>query len=402
MIRYGVAIPEIPQTESNSPINGGLWASIAGEPARRYEHIKALDSGVIWMLDAPSPIRNMLLKRNNFNEQSGVVYNTFLRTSIKQISEEIFQQPAHVLPSEKSEVISSIFSNVMTFATKSGITLPEKYKNYMLNQMIGRSILGKSNIDINIHNAFMACATHQRASVGNKIIENDDAITLRRNRFIHGKELLTKPVPEDAPWRLVPSAQLPTGRNMATWIESIQSPFFVQCDWHDWQRDVSDVVVDNDSCQRQWWTDVEWKTFREWGNFTVKSILVCDAPWKQANYSKYLPENPMSAISYSAGLFAEQLWIGLTAGHMTNNSSLTPVLYGPTAAWLRAYDRMTMLHFALTLFRQGIRITSYSAGSVVARSRDKKDTQDILNAAIDCGLIPSASKWHEIKGSHGF
>ena len=71
--------------------------------------------------------------------------------------------------------------------------------------------------------------------------------------------------------------------------------------------------------------------------------------------------------------------------------------YTARAAWLRAIDRMQMFDYAQKMqSRRGVTLISYGMGNVVVRVPEG-GTKNILDMAVDIGLMPPMAGFNQAK-----
>jgi hypothetical protein len=146
---------------------------------------------------------------------------------------------------------------------------------------------------------------------------------------------------------------------------------------------------------REWLTDVEWRIVRQYADVELRAAMVCEQGYESLDsYAAMLPKAGANELSYSLGLVAEQVWTALMnkqprAGRITG--------YTARAAWLRAIDRMQMFDYAQKMqSRRGVTLISYGMGNVVVRVPEG-GTKNILDMAVDIGLMPPMAGFNQAK-----
>ena len=146
---------------------------------------------------------------------------------------------------------------------------------------------------------------------------------------------------------------------------------------------------------REWLTDVEWRVVRQYADVELRAAMICEQGYESlGGYAEKLPQGAMDELSYSLGLVAEQVWTALMnkqprAGRITG--------YTARAAWLRAIDRMQMFDYAQKMqSRRGVTLISYGMGNVVVRVPEG-GTKNILDMAVDIGLMPPMAGFNQAK-----
>jgi hypothetical protein len=107
----------------------------------------------------------------------------------------------------------------------------------------------------------------------------------------------------------------------------------------------------------------------------------------------YLGE--LSDFSYSLGLLAESVWIGLST-RSVNPQTRSKTLVSPRACWLKASDRFMTLTSAMMLSSAGFEVTSYGYGGVTVFI-EEENIASLIDIAPHAGLSVPVNIIEKIK-----
>lgn len=367
------------------------WASVSGEPARRVQSVHELPSDVLWLTN---------LTWNNFFKAGLTRHPNFrsdgwLRTMFGQIASELGVHTSDVSADITVSAMSAIAQRVANIAIDD---YKVKIKAARLNEDFAAALkTPTSSLPEAFYPFFESIADHPSVSVIQtaNYSASSPTVTLRRNRLVHASQVLATPVPPDTGWEL----ERAVGTGSDQWLESITNPFLVRCSVSNVNPMVAEVLSWGSGSRqvREWLTDIEWRIVRELGDVTVHAALLCTKEAQVLPQAAMLPTGPISALSYTLGLVAEQIWTAMVS-RMRHKDSLR---YSAKAAWLRARDRMSMFDYAQRLHARGVVVMSYGVGNVVARYPEG-GLRRTLDIATDLSLMPPASKFTEarLEGAH--
>lgn len=368
-----------------SSIEGG-WASVEGEQAQRFLSIHELPSDVYWFtnLSFHDFYSMNLFQHPSFRNEG------WLRTSFRQIAHELGLDTG-ASPDVAVRNIALVASRVVSLAKR--------------NAIVTRLHSGKFNEDINIgtgidftaisrtpdlaQRAFDNIAEHAAVSVlkGSNYEAGQKTITLRANRVFHARKILQSPVPHGISWTL---RHPEFGGHDHDALDALETPFLLNITVSDVNPLVSEVLSFGSGAKapREWITDTEWRVIRDIADIQINAVLVSTEPARISKLASFLPSGRLDELSYSCGLFAEQLWTSLTN---PVKQRMNGKHYAAIAAWYRAIDRSTMFQYAQKLHSRGLSILSYGVGAITLRYPDN-GLGAILEAGIDLGLLPPISK----------
>jgi hypothetical protein len=367
------------------------WASVGGEPAVRISSIHDLSSDVLWVTNLTEEqfYRAQLTSHPNFRSEG------YLRSSLRHIYSELGVDPLVVSPDTVTETLSTVVQRTVDFArTRYGIKPRGKALNedfaYVLNAP-------RSQISAELYTMFEGSAQHSyvRTVTTNSFLNNGQALTLRRNRLVHARELLTMPVPPDTQWEYISRDRLPSSkRDIESMLSQSNTAFLVCCEVKRINPAVAEVFSIGSGARtiRNWLTDVEWRRALEWAEIEYNGVLLCGAPSTPAPQHEALPQGEYAPLSFTCCLTAEQIWTALT---MKRGGRDEP-RYTAAAAWLRAMDRMAMFSFAQKLHARGLTVWGYGGGNVVVMYPEG-GLRHALDVTTDVGLLAPANKLLEAK-----
>jgi hypothetical protein len=370
------------------------WASISGAAAIRISSIHDLDSVVLWITNLTEEqfYRAKLTSHANFRSEG------YLRSTLRHIANELGVDTHCVSADVVVSVLSTIAQRVVTYAqTHYGITPNGKA---LTDDFAIALRVPRSKIASGIHNLFEGSAQHAyvRTVHANAHLNHGTALTLRRNRLAHAKELLALPVPPDSHWEYISCDKLPSNKqNIESMLEQSNTAFLVRCNTRNINPSVADVFSVGSGAKviREWLTDIEWQQAREWADIEYIGLLRCNAPSAPVPQADALPSDPYASLSFTCGLVAEQVWTAMT---MRRKSNTDEPRYTAAAAWFRAMDRTVMFSYARNLHAKGLSVLEYGSGNVVVLYPDG-GLRHALDVSTDNDLLAPASKLVEARNN---
>jgi hypothetical protein len=379
----------------------GGWASLAGERAVRVSSIHDLSSDALWITNLTEEqfYRATLTAHPNFRSDG------YFRSTLRHIYSELGVDPLQVGPDTVVAVLASIAQRLLDLsAARYGVKIRSKGLNEDFALALGAP---RSTLAPEIYGLFAGAAQHAyvRAVATHSYVHNGQTLTLRRNRLLHARELLSAPVPPDAPWEYVPRSKLPVAKaDVEGMLEKTSSAFLVRCEVKNISPLIADVFSVGGGARmiRDWLTSIEWERARQWGEIDYKGVLLCSAASAALPQVAKLPAGDYAPLSFTLGLAAEQIWTAMAM----KRGPREDLKYTAAAAWLRAQDRMLMLAYAQRLHEAGLLIWGYGGGNVVVMVPDG-GLRHALDVTTDTGLLAPANKLLEarrlqpIRESHG-
>jgi hypothetical protein len=367
------------------------WASIGGEPAVRVSSIHDLSSDVLWITNLTEEqfYRAALTNHPNFRSEN------YLRSTVRHIYSELGVDPLYVSPDIVTSVLATVAQRVIDFAkARYGVNPRSKNLNEDFAHALGAT---RSQIAKDMYSMFEGSAKHSyvRTVVINSYLNNGQALTLRRNRLIHARELLGTAVPPDTQWEYIPRNKLPANKaDIESMLEQCNTCFLVRCEVRNVSPMVSDVFSIGSGAKdiRDWLTDIEWRHAREWADVEYNGLLLCTAPSEMLPQAKLLPGGDYAPLSFTSCIAAEQIWTAMTLKRGVRDEQR----YTAAAAWLRARDRTVMFSYAQKLHAKGLIVWGYGGGNVVVLYPEG-GLRHALDVTTDIGLLAPASKLLEAR-----
>lgn len=368
------------------------WCSIGGAHPVRVTSIHDLSSDVLWVTNLTEEqfYRAGLAGHPNFRSEG------YLRSTIRHIYSELGVDPLHVSPDAVVRVLATVVQRTIDVATQRyGVALRSKKA---LNEDFAVALgAPRSQIDAEMYSMFESCAQHAyvRTVITNNYLNNARALTLRRNRLVHARELLAHPVPQDTQWEYIPRHKLPaTTEAIEALLERTTTAFMVRGEVKNMNPMVAEVFSVGSGARviRDWLTDIEWAQARQWAEIEYQGVLMCASPSAPLPQASKLPTDDYAALSYTSCLAAEQIWTAMTM----RRGSREDLRYTAAAAWLRAKDRMAMFDYAQKLYSKGLTVSGYGVGIVVVLYPEG-GLRHALDVTTDIGLLPPASKLLEAR-----
>jgi len=368
------------------------WASVSGEAAVRITSIHDLDSAVLWITNLTEEqfYRAGLTGHANFRSEG------YLRSTLRHIYTELGVDPQFVSADVVASVLSTVAQRVLEQAEKQYKVTP---RSKALNDDFAFALNApRSQIAADMYSLFEGSAQHAyvRTVQTNTYINQGAALTLRRNRLLHARELLSLPVPPDTQWEYIPREKLPARQyDIETMLEQSNTAFLVRCNARNINPLVADVFSVGSGAKviREWLTDIEWQQAREWADIEYNGVLLCHAPSTAIPQAETLPDDSYAPLSITYGLIAEQVWTAMTMKRGTRGEAAR---YTAAAAWFRAMDRTVMFSYAQKLHAKGLTVWGYGGGNVVILYPEG-GLRHALDVSIDIGLLAPASKLLEAR-----
>jgi hypothetical protein len=362
------------------------WASISGEPARRISTVHELASDTLWITNLTEAqfFGAKLHAHPNFRSEG------YLRSSLRHLYSELGVDPIHVSSDKVARVLATVAQRVVDYGeTRLGVyprskALNEDFAAAMKTPM--------SQVPDDMYNVLRESAEHAyvRTLQSNTHVNGGKTLTLRRNRLLHARDLLSRLVPPDVRWDHLPAASLPKGEGaIERMLEKSGCAFLVDAEVSDVNPHVAEVFSIGGGARsiRRWLTDVEWRMAREWADIRYNGVLMCCEPSAAIAQRHCLPSGDYAPLSITCSLVAEQVWTAMTI----KRGGRDEPRYTAAAAWIRAFDRVAMFDYAQRLYALGLNVWGYGGGNVVIQYPEGglKRTLDVVT---DTGLLAPASK----------
>jgi hypothetical protein len=343
------------------------FASIAGRKPRRIESIGDLDSDIIW-------ISNLNFNESfdaNINRSPKMRRNDFLRVPIQRLAREIgvnlVDNPEHGVA-----LISEAINRLMTKASQVyGFYRPED----TLRNTLEKILLNKNSDFENqtvaqqaLNNAFQSF----QPCYGN-IPQGVQNVQFRWSRTHFANTILRMPYPKGE-WSVyqgrLPEKNKDRGKSsdMYDFLEDLgnSQPALCKIKVANISPEVDELLdfTYGTEC-REWMPIHEVIKLAEYAVVNIKNILVCEKYTTAKEEGLDLPdEGPVSDLSLSYGLLAENMWLSISSKQKTLRAGRHTEWVSARAVWLRAWDRVICLDAALEFKSQNFHVSSYGLGSV--------------------------------------
>lgn len=388
------------------------WACRAGGDPFRIPGVQALASDSLWIVNATFDEMNVAgLAQHAFFRGAN-----FLRLSVEAILGEMgmLAEDGHVAePDQAARVIADLFERQVRMLCLLTGTPRERWKppRSILRSAVRSHLmapddrLGDTLLDaVNESNqAFTRCRSSGRGG-GTKTALG----FLPVPRLEHARAVLDCPVPANSKWEPVepPNALA----DVSEWLKRNAAPMLIRATVENFEPSIGQLInfggvanvnqrqsqgrVYHEASTRQWITSDEARMFSHFADLTIHEA-VAFPQWTQV--SKAIPQvrqffervDPLDHLSYSVGLFAENLWTGLTLNleaHPTDRGLAANVI----APFLRSADRLNCLQYAIDVTSQDYEVMSFGVGrvGVFLREGPAGMTDEALRVAATAGLVP--------------
>src|SRR3989344_4737634 len=205
--KFGVAIFDNPKLRTAG------WCCLPGEGPSRFSSVPELSNSAMWItsLDfdefATKGRQHHHLRRSDY-----------LRTSLKQIGDDLGYQLDGAFAQETSSVLATIFSRTMQIAVKVyGWKDPlQALRDGLLSEDVRRAIAAAPETKDHMVSAFeSAYQSYSSPAMSSPFESNSVFVQLRRNRVHHATDVLSTLVPDEG-WRFDPGAG---SRSLDSWLD---------------------------------------------------------------------------------------------------------------------------------------------------------------------------------------
>lgn len=224
-------------------------------------------------------------------------------------------------------------------------------------------------------------------------------------RYDWASALLSEPLPLNDRLQSVAPQSLPhMGRDAAAlvdWAKELRQPLFAKIRIHALEDVMGKLLnygagalgVNSQSSvgkgyearnMREWCALPELETLSQAGDIEVLQVALATSGFKTPELSVF--SSRPAAVSYSYGLVAENLWVGLTRRPTPDGKTSRNL----STAWLQALDRMACLSIAERLHGMGMEIVNYGYGRITVVC-PKSLYQMIPQIAREHGLLYPAA-----------
>jgi hypothetical protein len=395
-VKFGCVMFDLQENHEGkmAPMPGSGWASVSGGSSFRIKNTGELSNEVKWL----SNLSQNTLWKSGAVKQPKLKHSSYLRTDVGQIMKELGLTPPKVPIAEVCEIISDLFNKVMRLAIEFyGL---KSFNQKELFSEIKMAILGDDrNISIHVDEA-LTRAYQDLVICEKPIIKSKQMfVTLKRPRYYHAKSIMDTTIPFwNGDWQFIGPDNLPTTtEKKLEYLMSLDRPFVVKVGINNFNYtknlnvDLSKLLSLGEALgeggkvkDRNWVCQPELLYLSRFADLNIDAAFVSDGYQNLSENIKLPYLGELSDFSYSLGLLAENVWIGL-ANRSVNPQTRTKTLVSPRACWLKASDRFMTMTSAIMLNSAGFLIASYGYGGVTVMINESQISQ-LIELAPHAGL----------------
>lgn len=376
------------------PMPGNGWASLEGAPAYRIKSSGELSNDVKWLTNLPQEI----FWKSGLVKQTKLKPSNYLKTDVGQIMKELGLLPSKYQILKICETLSLLFTKVMRLAIEfykiesfSQKDLPTEIRHKLFPDDKGISI----PIDEALLRAYQDFVICEKPIIKEKV----SYITLKRPRYFHAKSVLETSVPVHGDeWSFYAESDMPAStEEKLDFLMKKEKPFIAKVtilsfiDPSNMNVDLSKLLNLGEAIgeggkkkERNWVCQPEILYLSKFANLEISAAFVAEG-YQTLDKKISLPYlGELSDFSYSLGLLAECMWIGLSSRSVVPHTR-SKSLVSPRACWLKAADRFMTLTSAMMLSSAGFVVNSYGYGGVTVIVEDSKIAQ-LIEIAPHAGL----------------
>lgn len=389
--------------DKKNPHLGG-WASIAGaEPFRVSSHV-GLDNKIMWI----SNLDYQAFREFGLNSARNHRLSYYFYRTIDQVSADLgvsIRLDPTSAP-QAAQATSKIFDRVITLAETgythkteypfTGKTLTEDIRSAC--GLIDSSNRGPDFLESAFASAYQTdsfCATQNRQP-------DTSMIVLRRNRVDHFSKILKCVVPAEQNWKVLDLKTIKPGNAARIdYVLNTSHPVIAEItiDTSQCREDMVTLMAygsqsgmrSRASLLRTHATHPELLWLSKFCNVEISSIAVAKE-YVQPRPSSLMPpivmSDPLNALSYSAGLFAEIHFMAMAEATRRQNTNGNQIDKNISARnlWLRAYDRAEMFIYARRAMEAGFVVSGYAMGAL-RLTTDHRELPRVMEFALENGFV---------------
>lgn len=351
--------------DTSNPKKG--YASLAGQKAKEIESLGDLESDAIW-------ISNLNFSESfdaNINRSPKVRRNDFLRVPIQRLAREI---GLNIIsnPEKSVKLLSETINRLMLKASQIyGFHRPEDTLRKTLEKILLKNsdeIDTQSVAQNALNNAFLSFQPCY--GVSPQGVQN---VQFRWSRTHFANSMINMPYPQGE-WSMyqgvLPNKNKDRGKSsdLYVFLEELADSQPALC-----KINVVNILPEVDELLdftygtecREWMPIHEVLKLSEYAVVNIKNILVCERYTTAREQGLILPdEGPVSDLSFSYGLLAENMWLSIASQQKTLRAGKHNTWVSARAVWLRAWDRIVCLDAALQFKAKNYHVSSYGIGAV--------------------------------------
>ncbi len=386
------------------PSEGG-WACVDGGTPFTVTQAADLPSNVLWVTNTDW----MEFNAQGYNRIHNLRRVNFFRTPLKQIAADIGLSLDGANASTSIVPLSSVCARAARIADDAYRWRTDPFSTDSLADEIKAS-MPPDVPPIRILIPQLLAAYQKDSSVRCPWVSDTVYVTLRCNRVQYAQKILSTPIPDDA-WEEIPGHLLPeSDKDRLEFALNSERPVLaeVMVDVADTDPDEANLVAFGSNFGkrmpiRKWVSHIELLWLARFAHVKIHSLWL-SAAYRGLSEAYHLPsiltEDPYIALSYSAGLVAENQLQCLSSDYYTRSSRIPGNNYEVTAraVWLRAADRAQSFLLAKRVVEAGFYVSGYQMGSVMCRAR-RSDLTKLAEFCLAEGLMsPSIDQMMALYG----
>ena len=395
-IKFGCVMFDLQEDNEGKliPLPGSGWASLEGGTAFRIKSTGDLSNEVKWLTN----LSQNTLWKSGAVKQAKLKHSSYLRTDVGQIMKELGLTPPKVPIAQVCEIISEIFKKVMRLSIEFyGI---KSFSQKELFSELKLALLGDDR-NISLHVDESLSRAYQDLVICEKPLAKDKHlfVTLKRPRYFHAKSIIDTTIPFwNGDWEFFGPDNMPNNtEKKIEFLMKLERPFVAKVSINSFKYannfnldlskllDLGEAIGEGGKAKdRNWVCQPELLYLSKFADLNIDAAFVADG-YQSVSDNISLPYlGELSDFSYSLGLLAENVWIGL-ANRSVNPQTRTKTLVSPRACWLKAADRFMTMTSAMMLSSAGFIVTSYGYGGVTVMISESKIAQ-LIELAPHAGL----------------
>jgi hypothetical protein len=408
MIKTGAII-----FDTESPGSG--WVCEAGGDPFRMASIRTLPTDTVWLVSAGYDEMNEAgLAGHAFYRN-----DSFLRLKFSVIATEfgLYDDQSYFLPDVAAAKVAVIFERlVRLFCVVAGVSR-EHWKPHpfgLKNAIREMALPPDPVVDPLLHEATLESVQEFTRSLSRPSF-GSHLVALSLPRVEHARQVLSTMVPATDRFKRVKPPKGLAGASLSSWVIEQGGPILARTTLSNFEQQIGDVSNFGGiapkvrkgaafslqyTTTRQWLTGEELVLYSGSADVDVHEAIVferharlIDLPHVRDLFSRV---SEIDHLSYSLGLFFDNLWTGLVSSYATGPSRDRAV--NLIAPFLRSVDRIHCMSAAIRVSDQGHTVSGFGAGRVHLWLEKKELMQgEAVKVAALAGLIPPMLKY----GSEG-
>lgn len=373
------------------------WASKCGEESYRISNWSQLDNDYIWISNIPFKEYH----KYSFSKLGHIKESHYFRVPPSSIIKELKLENNL---DRATSIISKIFCRIAKIGQeKFGVNPSDnnavyRYANFFMNKILPSSFLEEpTEKNVSINQILESATQNYQNQIGMKP-NGYKAVNLQFPKNAYFQWIFSQKFPKNKSWKRVKfrEGSVEIGFEKGKEIPGTASTIKIFKKLSEENATLFNIKVksiepqfqsfatfgcgkDTNQAKREWVTFVELNEMVSYSKIEIIKAIKTE--------SDFLPESVLhkshlEAVSYSNGLFLENLFSALSSP--IKNGSMK---YHGSIPFLRAYDRMACFRAAKVLNEEGYFIFSYSVGKIVVLVPENK-VNDLIHLALHFGLIP--------------